>query len=78
MTNRACYVGSSRGRQSVKVYCPDFEHLHSSVKRNSEHLTGHDLIAARQKYIVPKMEIEMTCHEKELQENQDQINFSFS
>ncbi len=51
MTNRACYVGSSRGRQSVKVFCPDFEHLHSSVKRNSEHLTGHDLIAARQEYI---------------------------
>ena len=61
MTNRACYVGSSRGRQSVKVYCPDFEHLHSSVKRNSEHLTGHDLIAARQEYInniSPKNNIE--------------------
>ena len=51
MTNRACYVGSSRGRQSVKVFTPDFEHLHSSVKRNSEHLTGHDLITERQKYI---------------------------
>lgn len=51
MTNRACYVGTSRGRQSVKVYCPDFEHLYDSVKRNSEHLTGHDLIAKRQEYI---------------------------
>jgi len=51
MSNRACYVGSSRGRQSVKVFTPDFEHLHDSVKRNSEHLTGHDLIAARQEYI---------------------------
>ena len=51
MTSRACYVGSSRGRQSVKVFTPDFEHLHDSVKRNSEHLTGHDLIAARQEYI---------------------------
>ena len=51
MTNRACYVGSSRGRQSVKVFTPDFEHLHDSVKRSSEHLTGHDLIAARQEYI---------------------------
>ncbi|MCK4981347.1 MAG: hypothetical protein KAS17_00415 [Victivallaceae bacterium] len=52
MSNRACYVGSSRGRQSVKVFTPDFEHLHASVKRNSEHLTGHDLIASRQQYII--------------------------
>ena len=51
MTNRACYVGSSRGRQSVKVFCPDFEHLYSSVKRNFEHLTGHDIIASRRQYI---------------------------
>jgi ATP-dependent exoDNAse (exonuclease V) alpha subunit len=61
MSNRACYVGSSRGRQSVKVFTPDFEHLHSSVKRNSEHLTGHDLIAKRQEYlndISPKINIE--------------------
>ncbi len=60
MNNRACYVGSSRGRQSVKVFTPDFEHLHDSVKRNSEHLTGHDLIAARQEYMnfSPKMNIE--------------------
>ena len=33
MTNRACYVGSSRGRQLVKVFCQDFEHLHSKFKR---------------------------------------------
>ncbi len=61
MTSRACYVGSSRGRQSVKVYTPDFEHLQSSVKRNSEHLTGHDLIAVRQEYmdiVTPKISIE--------------------
>ncbi len=51
MTNRACYVGSSRGRQSVKVFCPDFEHLHSSVRKKSERLTGHDLIASRQEYL---------------------------
>ena len=51
MTSRACYVGSSRGRQSVKVFCPDFEHLYSSVKRNFEHLTGHDIIASRRQYI---------------------------
>jgi ATP-dependent exoDNAse (exonuclease V) alpha subunit len=51
MDSRACYVGSSRGRQSVKVFTPDFEHLYDSVKRNSEHLTGHDLISARQEYI---------------------------
>ena len=51
MSNRACYVGSSRGRQSVKVFTPDFEYLHDSVKRNSEHLTGHDLIAQRQEYL---------------------------
>ena len=51
MTNRTCYVGSSRGRQSVKVFTPDFEHLHYSIKRNSEHLTGHDLIAERQRYL---------------------------
>jgi len=61
MDNRACYVGSSRGRQSVKVFTPDFEHLYDSVKRNSEHLTGHDLIAARQEYmniVSPKMNME--------------------
>jgi len=53
-------VGSSRGRQSVKVYTLDFEHLYDSVKRNSEHLTGHDLIAAQQEYMnfSPKMNIE--------------------
>jgi conjugative relaxase-like TrwC/TraI family protein len=61
MSNRVCYVGSSRGRQSVKVFTPDFEHLYESVKRNSEHLTGHDLIAARQEYmndITPQMGME--------------------
>ena len=51
MDDRACYVGSSRGRQSVKVFCPDFDHLNNSIKRNSEHLTGHDLIAKRINYI---------------------------
>jgi hypothetical protein len=61
MSNRVCYVGSSRGRQSVKVFTPDFEHLYESVKRNSEHLTGHELIAARQEYmndITPQMGME--------------------
>ena len=53
MDDRACYVGSSRGRQSVKVFCPDFDHLNNSIKRNSEHLTGHDLIASRINYIKP-------------------------
>ena len=69
MDNRACYVGSSRGRQSVKVFTPDFEHLYDSVKRNSEHLTGHDLIASRQEYIEvhPKQEMESE-QEKEIQE----------
>ena len=33
------------------VYTPDFDYLHSSVKRNSEHLKGHDLISLRQEYI---------------------------
>ncbi len=72
MTNRACYVGSSRGRQSVKVFCPDFEHLQASVKRNSEHLTGHDLIAARQEYMkaFPKQEMEM-AKEKEIQQEKE-------
>ncbi len=76
MTNRACYVGSSRGRQSVKVFCPDFEHLHSSVKRNSEHLTGHDLIAARQEYmnvISPKINIE----KKEVLQEEKLQKFNF-
>ena len=70
MTNRACYVGSSRGRQSVKVYCPDFEHLHSSVKRNSEHLTGHDLIAARQEYMndIPQKN---NIEQKEIQQEEE-------
>jgi ATP-dependent exoDNAse (exonuclease V) alpha subunit len=67
MSNRACYVGSSRGRQSVKVFTPDFEHLYDSVKRNSEHLTGHDLIAAREEYmnVFPKQEAE-SIQEKEM------------
>ena len=70
MTNRACYVGSSRGRQSVKVFTPDFEHLHDSVKRSSEHLTGHDLIAARQEYMnfTPKQEIENVPKNEEIQQ----------
>jgi len=74
MTNRACYVGSSRGRQSVKVFTPDFEHLHSSVKRNSEHLTGHDLIAARQEYlndISPKQEIKNIPQNEEIQQERE-------
>ena len=75
MNDRACYVGSSRGVQSIKVYCPDYEHLLSSVKRNSEHLTGHDLIAKRINYIktVPgKIDTETIPQEKEvLQENID-------
>ncbi len=69
MSNRACYVGSSRGRQSVKVFTPDFEHLYDSVKRNSEHLTGHDLIAARQEYIndiSPKQDIENVIKKEEI------------
>ncbi|MFA7183270.1 MAG: helicase C-terminal domain-containing protein, partial [Victivallales bacterium] len=72
MDNRACYVGSSRGRQSVKVFTPDFEHLYDSVKRNSEHLTGHDLIAAREEYmdISPKQEME-TEQEKEMQQGKE-------
>jgi hypothetical protein len=67
MSNRACYVGSSRGRQSIKVFTPDFEHLYDSIKRNSEHLTGHDLIAARQEYMdaFPIQEMENT-QEKEM------------
>jgi hypothetical protein len=76
MSNRALYVGSSRGRQSVKVYTPDFEHLYDSVKRNSEHLTGHDLIAARQEYIndiSPKQDIENIPKNEEIQ----QISQSF-
>ena len=70
MDNRACYVGSSRGRQSVKVFTPDFEHLYDSVKRNSEHLTGHDLISAREEYmnIFPKQEIETEQEKEFLQE----------
>jgi len=68
MTNRACYVGSSRGRQSVKVFCPDFEYLHSSVKRNYEHLTGHDLIVQRQEYI-SKNEIKNTEESPEIDIN---------
>jgi conjugative relaxase-like TrwC/TraI family protein len=51
MDDRACYVGSSRGRQSVKVYTPDFEHLLKNVRRNSDPLTAHDLIAARKPHI---------------------------
>jgi hypothetical protein len=72
MDNRACYVGSSRGRQSVKVFTPDFEHLYDSVKRNSEHLTGHDLIALREEYIEvhPKQEKENT-QEKEIQQEKE-------
>jgi ATP-dependent exoDNAse (exonuclease V) alpha subunit len=68
MDNRACYVGSSRGRQSVKVFTPDFEHLYNSIKRNSEHLTGHDLISAREEYmdVFPKQEMESE-QEKEMQ-----------
>jgi conjugative relaxase-like TrwC/TraI family protein len=68
MSNRACYVGSSRGRQSVKVYTPDFEHLHNSVKRNSEHITGHDLIAQRQEYLnISEIKIEQEIpQEKEI------------
>jgi ATP-dependent exoDNAse (exonuclease V) alpha subunit len=71
MSNRACYVGSSRGRQSVKVFTPDFEHLLSNVRRNSEHLTGHDLIAARQEYlndISPQKDIENISQAKEIQQ----------
>jgi hypothetical protein len=31
----------------VEVYTPDFEHLLKNVRRNSDPLTAHDLIAAR-------------------------------
>ncbi|MCK4983275.1 MAG: AAA family ATPase [Victivallaceae bacterium] len=74
MNNRACYVGSSRGRQSVKVFTPDFEHLYDSVKRNSEHLTGHDLIAARQEYlnyISPKQEIKNIPKNEEIKQEKE-------
>ena len=77
MTSRACYVGSSRGRQSVKVFCPDFEHLYSSVKRNSEHLTGHDLIAARQEYMndIPQKN---NIEQKEIQQEEIQQEEEFN
>ncbi len=74
MSNRACYVGSSRGRQSVKVFTPDFEHLYDSVKRNSEHLTGHDLIVARQEHIneiSPKQNIEHIPQNEEIQQENE-------
>jgi conjugative relaxase-like TrwC/TraI family protein len=79
MDNRACYVGSSRGRQSVKVFTPDFEHLYDSVKRNSEHLTGHDLISARQEYmdIFPKQEMESEQEKEILQEKEIQFCQNF-
>ena len=67
MDNRACYVGSSRGRQSVKVFTPDFEHLYDSIKRNSEQLTGHDMIAVRQKYMdISTKQIMETKQEREI------------
>jgi conjugative relaxase-like TrwC/TraI family protein len=81
MSNRACYVGSSRGRQSVKVFTPDFEHLYDSVKRNSEHLTGHDLIAARQEHIndiSPKNNIEKSPSNEEFQQEKESQEFTLS
>jgi conjugative relaxase-like TrwC/TraI family protein len=51
LDDRACYVGSSRGRQNVKVYCPDFDYLLSGVKRSSEQLAAHDLILSRNEYL---------------------------
>ncbi|MCK4981926.1 MAG: hypothetical protein KAS17_03330, partial [Victivallaceae bacterium] len=82
MSNRACYVGSSRGRQSVKVFTPDFEHLYDSVKRNSEHLTGHDLIAQRQEYlndISPKQDIENTPQNEKIPQEKEcqELTLSF-
>jgi ATP-dependent exoDNAse (exonuclease V) alpha subunit len=72
MDNRACYVGSSRGRQSVKVFTPDFEHLYDSVKRNSEHLTGHDLIAVREEY----MDISPTQDIENIPKNEEILSFT--
>ena len=39
LSDKACYVGSSRGRASVKLVCPEFEPLLHSVKRNTDRMT---------------------------------------
>ena len=39
LTDKAAYVGSSRGRQSVKIVCPEFKPLLDSVKKNTDRMT---------------------------------------
>ncbi len=42
LTDKACYVGSSRGRESVKVICPEFKVLLRSVQKNTDRMTVHE------------------------------------
>ena len=39
LDDKACYVGSSRGRKSVRIICPEYDHLLHGVKRNSDRMT---------------------------------------
>ena len=42
LSDKACYVGSSRGREKVTVVCPEFEPLLHSVRKNTDRMTIHE------------------------------------